>query len=307
MHVEDTLACVRPGVGDQPIAGVQHLQCCNLPREREHRRSVLGVCRELGRRDHVPLGHDQDMGRGLRVQVAEGQREVALRDHLRLDLPGHESTKEAVAHAPQPSRVNRFAVRRVLKGVTMSVVARPVTDLGSLSADQALEALYASHWTAMVRLAWLFVHDQGVAEDIVADALVRLHQRWGHLDDKDMAVGYLRRSVVNAARSVIRHRTVEANYLARAGTRAEATATAPSAEKLALDQVGNAAILRELDRLPRRQREVLVLRYYSDLSEAQIADTLGIAPGSVKAHAHRGLATLRATLTNPARSTGEET
>ena len=103
---------------------------------------------------------------------------------------------------------------------------------------------------------------------------------------------YLRQSVVNGARSALRHRKVEQRYVEslRDGERRLSVA---SAETDALASVGSADLFGRLQQLPTRQREVLVLRYYLDLSEAQIADALGIAPGSVKAHAHRGLAALR--------------
>ncbi|MFN8029257.1 MAG: SigE family RNA polymerase sigma factor [Dermatophilaceae bacterium] len=190
--------------------------------------------------------------------------------------------------------------------MTISAVADAPGDLRRMSADAAIASLYAAHWSGLVRLAWLLVRDQGVAEDIVADALIALHRRWDHLADRDLALAYLRRSVVNAARSVLRHRTVERTYVAQHG-RAITEATAPSAEHEALDEVGNAGMLAALDRLPRRQREVLVLRYYLDLSEAQIAHALEIAPGSVKAHASRGLTALRAQLgPDPDRTTRED-
>lgn len=159
----------------------------------------------------------------------------------------------------------------------------------ALSADDAIAMLYAAHWAPMVRLAWLLVRDQGLAEDVVQDALVGLHRRWTELDDPDAAVGYLRRSVVNGSRSALRHRVVTRSYLARQGP----DQAAASAEQLALIDLGNLSMRRAVDALPRRQREVLVLRYFSGLSEAEIAHALDIAPGTVKAHAHRGLATLR--------------
>lgn len=175
----------------------------------------------------------------------------------------------------------------------MAGVARPPVELANLSADDALRAIYAAQWTPMVRLAWLLVRDQGAAEDIVQDALLALHRRWDYLQDRAQAVGYLRRSVVNSSRSVLRHRKVESAYLAAVGPQAERQQSVASAEQSALSQLGSAAMLHSLTALPRRQREVLILRYYCDLSEAQIAEALGIAPGSVKAHAHRGLSALR--------------
>ena len=151
------------------------------------------------------------------------------------------------------------------------------------SADAALTELYAAQWAPMVRLAYLLVRDQQVAEDVVQDALISIHRRWDDLADQDRAVAYLRRSVVNGARSVLRHRKVVH-------------------EKLAV--LGDASMLRALDGLPRRQREVLVLRYWLDLSEAQIADTLEISPGSVKAHASRAMSALRSQLTAQAPAPG---
>jgi RNA polymerase sigma factor (sigma-70 family) len=101
--------------------------------------------------------------------------------------------------------------------------------------------------------------------------------------------------VVNSSRSTLRHRTVENRYLrAETGARtAPGMTTEPSAETRALEHATGDRLIAALGRLPRRQREVLTLRYYLDLSEAQIADALSISAGSVKAHAHRGLAGLR--------------
>jgi RNA polymerase sigma-70 factor (sigma-E family) len=166
--------------------------------------------------------------------------------------------------------------------------------VGSRGADEAVADLYAAHWSRMVRVAWLLVRDQQVAEEIVQDALVGIHGRWARLQDHDRAVAYLRRSVVNGARSVLRHRTVERSHLlAEQGSAPADHVRGPSAEEQVLDHVEHERMLEVLGTLPRRQREVLVLRYYLDLSESQIADALDIAPGSVKTHAHRGLAALR--------------
>jgi len=167
--------------------------------------------------------------------------------------------------------------------------------VGGWEADSALTALYAAHWHSLVRLSWLLVRDQQVAEETVQDAFVAMHSRWSQLRDQDRALAYLRRCVVNSSRSTLRHRTVENRYL-RAETGARAApgmTTEPSAETRALEHATGDRLIAALGRLPRRQREVLTLRYYLDLSEAQIADALSISAGSVKAHAHRGLAGLR--------------
>ncbi len=172
----------------------------------------------------------------------------------------------------------------------------------TLEADQAIASLYAAHWSRLVRLAWLLVHDQGLAEDVVQDAFVGTHRRWAAIRDSGRVVGYLHTAVINGCRSAQRHRTVVDRQLLRdaGGGDVLGRLAAHSAEDQAIASAERDRLLGALGELPLRQREVLVLRYYADLSEAQIAHVLGIAPGSVKAHAHRGLATLRHTL-HPAR------
>jgi RNA polymerase sigma-70 factor (sigma-E family) len=166
---------------------------------------------------------------------------------------------------------------------------------GTWAADQALTDLYAAHWHSLVRLSWLLVRDQQLAEETVQDAFVAMHSRWSRLRNQELALAYLRRCVVNSSRSVLRHRKVEDRYLSAQAppVSAQSVTEEPSAETRALEHVRGAQLLAALGRLPRRQREVLTLRYFLDLSEAQIADALSISPGSVKAHAHRGLAALR--------------
>ena len=180
------------------------------------------------------------------------------------------------------------------------VVVKPFPGASSpTDADAALEQLYATHWDPLVRLAWILTGDQSVADDLVADCFVALHRQWARLTDHGRAGAYLRRSVVNACRSAGRHRRVvtRENLRAAGSPDAPGRATAPSAESQALESVGHEELVALLRTLPRRQQEVLVLRYLVDLSEADIADALGISPGSVKAHAHRGLTTLRTTVT----------
>lgn len=167
-------------------------------------------------------------------------------------------------------------------------------------ADAAVTELYAAHWAGMVRLAWLLVHDEGVAEEIAQDSFVALHRQWDRLADVDRAVGYLRRTVVNRARSALRHdKVVRRHQVADIGTaRALGSQTAPSAEDQAMDTERHDRVLALLETLPGRQREVLTLRYFLDLDEAAIAATLGISRGAVKSHAHRGLLALRSSTTD---------
>ena len=86
---------------------------------------------------------------------------------------------------------------------------------GSWTADEALEQLYAAHWRQLVRLSVLLVRDVGTAEEVVQDAFIAVHRRWGRLRDPDKALAYLRQAVVNQSRSALRHRMVVARYAAR--------------------------------------------------------------------------------------------
>lgn len=189
-----------------------------------------------------------------------------------------------------------------------------VSDRPAWGADEAIEQLYAAHWRQLVRLSVLLVRDQGAAEEIVQDAFVAVHGRWSKLRDPDRALAYLRQSVVNRSRSALRHRGVVERYAARERVPADA----PGADESVLATARRGAVLDAMRELPQRQREVLALRYYLDLSEAQIAEALGISRGAVKSHASRGSAALRdllsdqlgdATQTNAqtnAQSNGEE-
>ena len=159
--------------------------------------------------------------------------------------------------------------------------------LSGSDADAAVEQLYAAYWRQLVRLSTMLVRDQAAAEDLVQDAFVAMHGRWSRLREPDKALAYLRQAVVNRSRSALRHRVVVDRHL-RSATPADVTVAGPGLAGSRRD-----AVLAALAQVSERQREVLVLRYYLDFSEAQIADALGISRGAVKAHAHRGSAALR--------------
>jgi len=158
----------------------------------------------------------------------------------------------------------------------------------SWTADEALERLYAAHWRQLVRLSVLLVRDVGTAEEVVQDAFVAVHRRWDRLRDPDKGLAYLRRTVVNQSRSTLRHRMVVARHVERGPDPAQPVPDPPDE-----DFARRAAVLEAMRALPQRQREVLALRYYLDLSEADIAETLGISRGAVKSHASRGASALR--------------
>jgi RNA polymerase sigma-70 factor (sigma-E family) len=160
------------------------------------------------------------------------------------------------------------------------------------TADEAVTHLFGAHYRSLVRLATLLLHDQGVAEEIVQDAFVALHGNWRRLRDPDKALGYLRVAVVNRSRSALRHRRVVLMHLAAA----RPTPDAPSAEVGALEALQHAAVMAAVRALPGRQREAIVLRYYADLSEGEIAEAMGISRGAVKSHTARGIAALKSTV-----------
>jgi RNA polymerase sigma-70 factor (sigma-E family) len=150
----------------------------------------------------------------------------------------------------------------------------------------AVTTLFHLHYRRLVGLAALMVDDRETAEEVVQDAFEELYRHWGRLRDPAAAIGYLNRTVVNGSRSTLRRRrTVRAYDLPEAGL-------APSAESSGVAGGQRQVLMQALRELPRRQREVLVLRYFLDLSEEQIADWLGVSKGSVKQHASRATAAL---------------
>jgi RNA polymerase sigma-70 factor (sigma-E family) len=153
-----------------------------------------------------------------------------------------------------------------------------------------LRELYATERVRLVQLASLLLRDGSDAEEVVQEAFVAAHLRWHRLRDPDRAVAYLRSAVLNGARSRIRHRGVVAK------TPVPKLAVVGSAEAEAVARDEHRQMIDALSALPTRQRECLVLRFYLDLSEAEIAATLDISAGSVKTHTHRGLAALAARL-----------
>jgi RNA polymerase sigma-70 factor (sigma-E family) len=159
-----------------------------------------------------------------------------------------------------------------------------------LDADQAAAQLYNMHYPTLVRLADLLVRDIPTAEQVVQDSFAALCAGWDRLGNAENALAYLRQAVVNRSRSVLRHRTVSGKNLQQAPPD---TPPAEQGSLAFLEQPAVAAVLREL---PGRQREAIVLRYYADLSEAEIAATMRISRGAVKSHTARGMAALRAAL-----------
>jgi RNA polymerase sigma-70 factor (sigma-E family) len=160
------------------------------------------------------------------------------------------------------------------------VVTAPATPL-------TLEDLYRQHRMRLVRLAILLVDELGTAEDVVQEAFTGLHRHWSGLRDEAAALGYLRTAVVNGSRSVLRRRKTARGYVP------PHQANARSAESLAMLTAEHQAVVAALSQLPSRQREVLVLRYYGGMSEAEIAAATGVSRGTVKSSASRALDALQ--------------
>jgi RNA polymerase sigma-70 factor (sigma-E family) len=150
--------------------------------------------------------------------------------------------------------------------------------------------MYRTCYAPLVRQAALLVGDAATAEDVVQDSFAAMHGAWWRLRDTDKAVHYLRRSVINRSRSVLRHRAVAGRPLP------ELPPDVPSAEDDALVRWERSLVGSALAMLSPRQREAVVLRYYADLSESQVAAAMGISTGAVKAHTARAMGSLRAVL-----------
>jgi RNA polymerase sigma-70 factor (sigma-E family) len=148
--------------------------------------------------------------------------------------------------------------------------------------------LYQEHAVGAVRLAYLLTGDRGLAEDLVQDAFVRLAGRLVHLRDPGAFDAYLRRTVVNLGHSYFRRKRVERTYVKRAAAAGPESAQWPGRSIEDRDE-----LWRALGRLSDRQRAAIVLRFYEDLSEAQVADILKCRPGTVKSLVSRGLDALR--------------
>ena len=148
----------------------------------------------------------------------------------------------------------------------------------------------ATHLDDLLRTAYLIVWDEAEAEDLVQECLMRVACRWPRVRRMERPRAYARRILVNLALDGARGRARRRNELEPAAA-ASATAVDPLR---ALDT--RAELIDALGRLPARQRAVLVLRYFNDLTETQVAEVLGCKPGTVKSSASRGLARLREVL-----------
>jgi RNA polymerase sigma-70 factor (sigma-E family) len=154
------------------------------------------------------------------------------------------------------------------------------------TARQQVTALYQAHALGLVRLAVLMVGDQQTAEDVVQEAFFGLYRRWPALKDPERALAYARSSVLNGCRMALRARFRRDKIAVAAPDDIE------SAEATALLGEASREVIAALGRLPARQREAVVLRYYLDMTENQAAQAMRVSRGTVKSATSRGLAAL---------------
>ena len=149
-------------------------------------------------------------------------------------------------------------------------------------AEAAVAALYQASALGLIRMAYVMLGDLPSAEDVVQEAFCGLYRRWHRLADTAGAQSYVRTSVLNGCRSALRRRAVRRRSLAD-------PPAAVSAETVVLGGEEREDVIRALRHLPDRQREVLVLRFYAELPDEQIARVMGIRPGTVRSTAFRAL------------------
>ena len=152
-------------------------------------------------------------------------------------------------------------------------------------ATDVVTALYAEHGLRLVRLAVIMLGDRAAAEDVVQDAFLGLYRRWDSLADASHPLAYVRASVVNGCRSALRRRS-------RGAVGLFTDPPAESAEARALVSEEYRAVVAAIRRLPARQREALLLRYYLDMSEDETARAMGVSRGTVKSGTSRALAAI---------------
>jgi RNA polymerase sigma-70 factor (sigma-E family) len=152
------------------------------------------------------------------------------------------------------------------------------------AADRQITALYQAHALSLARLALLMLGDRDAAQDVVQDAFLGLYRRWDKLASADASPAYLRASVLNGCRTLLKRRSLP--------TLDADEASLDSAEAALLHTEQQRAMFAAIRRLPARQRETLVLRYYLDMSEDQAARAMGVSRGTVKAATSRAIAAI---------------
>lgn len=192
---------------------------------------------------------------------------------------------EPADEVERPMDVTEMIAAPPLLAETVHVPAARAWD-----ASDAVTEIYMAHYNQLVRLAVMLVHDVQTAEEVVQDAFEAMHLAWRRLRDTEKALSYLRQAIVNKSRSVLRHRKVVEMHPPKPAPDEQ------SAEYAAMTLIERSAVTSALRSLPARQREAVVLRYYGDFSEADIAQAMGISRGAVKSHTARAMSALKVIL-----------
>ena len=224
-------------------------------------------------------------------QFAAGYDLEAGLDRYRAWLGEHAVVAASGTPAAEGGQTSLAAEGGQISTADVTMPLRAVaTEPAAWSAELAVIELYSVQYKALVRLAAMLVRDISTAEEVVQDAFIAMHDGWHRLKDTEKALAYLRQAVVNRSRSVLRHRVVVEKNAPKPAP------DMPSAEHGAMALLERSAVIAALRDLPARQREAIVLRYYADLSEADIAAAMEISRGAVKSHTARGMASLKAAL-----------
>jgi RNA polymerase sigma-70 factor (sigma-E family) len=299
------------GVGENVVTGGAVVVRVSVGRgERVRVRVGVGVGVEVGVGVGVSVGSGVSVGVGSGVGVQSGRgvqgvgvglvwtgagdgdcANAAVGAHARAPASTSPPSTVEARRIPTPGNSNDHEVNqpphpRVLGCMIDTMASRDAAAGRVVAGDDALVDLYRAHYRSLVRLASLLLDDIGTSEEVVQDAYIRMHGAWRRIKDPDKALPYLRTTVVNLSRSRMRHRQVAERHAPKP------MPDAASAEYGAIAASERDAVVAALRELPPKQREALVLRFYGDLSETEIAATMGVSQGAVKSHLHRGKAAL---------------
>ncbi|MET8749365.1 SigE family RNA polymerase sigma factor [Streptomyces sp. NPDC004667] len=197
------------------------------------------------------------------------------------------ATEPADGPADAPDTTVPAAMPAGTPSETPSVTAADGAPVVAGTTVDHLTETYQAHYRSLLGLAALLLDDTASCEDVVQEAFIRVHSARNRVRDRDKTLAYLRQTVVNLSRSALRRRILGLKLLSKP------MPDMASAEEGAYDQLERDDLIKAMRGLQRRQREVLVLRYFADMTEVQVAETLGISLGSVKAYGSRGIAALR--------------
>ena len=186
-----------------------------------------------------------------------------------------------------------------MKANATEVSALPPEPARLTGATDAVTALYEAHSLGLIRLGVVMLGDRPAAEDVVQEAFCGLYRRWHSLSDSTNALAYVRSSVINGCRSALRRRVRQLSLADVGGFGgiggfggADQPGESDSAESEVMLSEEHRQVLLAIRRLPARQREALVLRYYLDLDEGEIATSMRVSRGTVKSTTSRALAAL---------------